>query len=198
MVPMANTPRIAVWDPFVRFGHWALVITFTIAYLTGEEEEGRASELHEWAGYIAGGIVAWRVLWGFAGPSHARFGEFVTSPLTALRYLTGLVTGHARRFIGHSPAGGAMVVALLLCMALTVATGLLADQSAGTVTSRENGGAGSLIGAVHAVLANITLVLVALHILGVALASLVHRENLVRAMITGNKRADEIPERADV
>jgi cytochrome b len=197
MVPMANTPRIVVWDPFVRFGHWALVITFTIAYLTGEEEEGRASELHEWAGYIAGGIVAWRVLWGFVGPSHARFTDFVTSPLTALRYLTGLVTGHARRFVGHSPAGGVMVVALLLCVTLTIATGLFTDQNAGTVAGRENARSESLLGEIHGALANITLVLVALHILGVALASLVHRENLVRAMITGKKRAEEIPERAD-
>jgi cytochrome b len=185
----ANTSRVAVWDPFVRFGHWALVIAFTIAYLTGEEE-GQASELHEWAGYIAGGIVAWRVLWGFVGPSHANFADFVTSPVTALRYLAGLARGHAHRFVGHSPAGGAMVVALLLCVALTVATGLLADQSVGTVTSRETRESESLIGEVHAVLANITLILAALHILGVALASLVHRENLVRAMITGKKRAD--------
>ena len=108
MVAVSKTSWIKVWDPLVRFGHWALVIAFAVAYITGEEET-EASELHEWAGYIVGGIVAWRVLWGLSGPRYARFSDFVTGPVEALRYLANLLSGHAKRYVGHSPAGGAMV-----------------------------------------------------------------------------------------
>lgn len=210
MTPINNNTRLAVWDPLVRFGHWALVIAFAVAYLTGEEET-EASELHEWAGYVVGGIVAFRFIWGLVGPRYARFSDFVTGPAESLRYLASLMAGHAKRYVGHSPAGGAMVVALLLSLALTVVTGLIADQGEGKAATGQ-GRAGiiaqafadehgearvgngekseSAIGEAHAALANITLALIVLHILGVALASFAHRENLVRAMITGEKRAN--------
>ncbi len=212
MVAIAKTSWIKVWDPLVRFGHWALVIAFAVAYITGEEE-GEASELHEWAGYIVGGIVVFRIIWGLIGPRYARFSDFVTGPVASLRYLRDLISGHAKRYVGHSPAGGAMVIALLLCLAGTVVTGLIAEQGegkaspgqgrAGIVTQafadeHEKGRPGrqgeeheSAIGEAHAALANITLGLIALHVLGVLLASFAHRENLARAMITGEKRAEE-------
>jgi cytochrome b len=215
MAELAETAKIKVWDPLVRFGHWALVVAFAVAYVTGEEE-GEASELHEWAGYIVGGIVVVRVIWGLIGPRYARFSDFVTGPVASLRYLLDLITGHAKRYVGHSPAGGAMVVALLLCLAGTVVTGLMAEQGeaktppgqrrAGIVAQafadeHKEGRAGrhgeeheSAIGEAHAVLANITLGLIALHVLGVLLASFAHRENLARAMITGEKRAAESTE----
>ncbi len=210
MAAISKTSWIKVWDPLVRFGHWALVIAFAVAYLTGEEETD-ASELHEWAGYVVGGIVVWRVLWGLVGPRYARFSDFVKGPVSSLRYLLDLMTGHAKRYVGHSPAGGAMVAALLLSLALTVVTGLIAEQGEGkAVPSQGRAGivaqafadehkearAGSreeresAIGEAHAALANIALALVVFHILGVALASFGHRENLVRAMITGEKRAN--------
>jgi cytochrome b len=216
MTTTASERQIPVWDPLVRFGHWALVAAFAIAYITGEEE-GDPSEWHEWAGYIAGGIVAWRVLWGLFGTRYARFSDFVTGPRTAIAYLLGLMGGHSKRYVGHSPAGGAMVVALLVMIAATVVTGIIADpegaapkpQPGVTATMQVQSGEArkarsheeregrrgeekeSLIGEVHAVLSNITLFLVILHVLGVALASYVHRENLARAMVTGMKRAGD-------
>ena len=127
--------------------------------------------------------------------------------------MVNLMTGRAKRYAGHSPAGGAMVVALLVSLALTVVTGLVAEQGegkpslgqgrAGIITQafaddKRGDRAGnrgeeheSAIGEAHAALANITLALIVFHILGVVLASFVHRENLVRAMVTGEKRADE-------
>ena len=210
MVAISKTLWIKVWDPLVRFGHWALVIAFAVAYITGEEET-EASEFHEWAGYVIGGIVAWRVVWGLTGPRYARFSDFVTGPTQALRYLWSELTGHARRYLGHSPAGSAMAMALLLSLALTVVTGLMADQDGGKASAGQHAviviqafaderrqGEGerrgqeseSAIGDAHAAFANITLGLIVLHILGVALASWIHRENLVRAMITGEKRAN--------
>ncbi len=209
---MAETKAawIKVWDPLVRFGHWALVIAFVVAYLSGEEE-GEASELHEWAGYIVGGIIVWRLMWGFIGPRYARFSDFVKGPGESYRYLVSLLRGHVKRYVGHSPAGGAMILALLVCLALTVVTGLIADQgyenaplrqgisiTGAFAAERQRGEAGysgktgeSAIGEAHEILANISLALVVFHILGVGFASIVHRENLVRAMITGQKRADE-------
>jgi cytochrome b len=147
-------------------------------------------------------------LWGFVGPQYARFSSFVCGPAAALRYLVELVSGHARRYLGHSPAGGAMVIALLVFLAATVATGVvaygergqgpLAADGAAVVTraKAEEGSEGkkekeSLVGEAHGALANITLGLVILHVLGVGLASYAHRENLVAAMVSGKKRAAE-------
>jgi cytochrome b len=205
---------VAVWDPIVRIGHWALVIAFAVAYLTAEEETGSTNVLHVWGGYIIGAIVILRVLWGFVGPRYARFSNFICGPLTALRYLVDLLAGRARRYLGHSPAGGAMVIALLLCLAGTVATGVVAYGGKGlfaadsaviatTLRAEESEARGgsdegqgskgekSVVGELHGALANVTLALVILHILGVGVASYAHRENLVTAMLSGRKRAAE-------
>ena len=103
------TTSVAVWDPVVRVGHWALVAAFAIAYFSAEEEGGTPEPLHVWGGYVVGAIVVLRILWGFVGPKYARFIDFVCGPIAAIRYLIDLVAGHARRYLGHSPAGGAMV-----------------------------------------------------------------------------------------
>jgi cytochrome b len=199
-----------VWDPLVRFGHWALVAAFAVAYLSAEEEAGGPDPLHVWGGYVVGAIVVLRVVWGFVGPRHARFSDFVRSPIVALGYFIDLLYGRARRYVGHSPAGGTMVIALLVCLSGTVATGLIAygEEGKGPLAAvmasdaNANGNeAGhralaktsgeqteSAIGELHGLLANITLALVVAHIFGVAVASVVHKENLVLAMITGRKR----------
>ena len=199
-----------VWDPLVRFGHWALVAAFAVAYLSAEEEAERPDPLHVWGGYVIGALIVLRVVWGFVGPRHARFSDFVRSPLVALAYFIDLLYGRARRYVGHSPAGGAMVIALLLCLGATVTTGLMAygEQGKGplavvmmnnaTATGNEAGHRAlaetrgerteNTIGELHGVMANITVALVVAHILGVVVASFVHKENLVLAMITGRKR----------
>jgi cytochrome b len=199
-----------VWDPLVRFGHWALVAAFAVAYLSAEEEAGGPDPLHVWGGYVVGAIVVLRVVWGFVGPRHARFSDFVRSPIVALAYFRDLLYGRARRYIGHSPAGGAMVMALLVCLAATVATGLVAYGEEGkgplaavmVIDANANGNVAghpalaerrgeeteSTIGELHGLMANITVALVAAHIFGVVVASVVHKENLVLAMITGIKR----------
>jgi len=89
-VSSSNKTMIPVWDPIVRVGHWVIVIAFTIAYLT----EGEPEWLHTWAGYAIAIVVAFRVLWGFIGPKHARFSDFVTGPFAVLAYLRGLIAEH--------------------------------------------------------------------------------------------------------
>ena len=170
---------IRVWDPFVRVFHWALAASFAVAWISSENWEG----VHDAAGYVAGGLVLLRVLWGFVGPRYARFAKFVRPPGMVIDYLRAIGNGSERRYIGHNPAGGAMIVVLLAAMAATAVSGwlLTTDRFWGS-TAMQHG---------HSLLAHGVLVLVALHLGGVALASLRHRENLVRAMIVGVKRPAE-------
>src|SRR3990170_1622410 len=166
---------IKVWDPFIRFFHWSLVVLFTVAFLTGDEIEW----LHLAAGYAIAALVATRIVWGFIGPRYARFSDFVKGPRAALMFLKQSVRLEAPRHLGHNPAGGAMVIALLAMLVALSVTGHLMTTDAfwGSKLMEE----------VHEALANITLGLVGLHILGVVLASLEHGENLVKAMFTGLK-----------
>lgn len=211
---------IKVWDRFVRFFHWSLVLLIVTAYVSAE----RSETLHVWAGHAVLILIVMRVVWGFIGAPHARFCSFVTSPLAALAYLKALPARRAPRTLGHNPAGGWMVLALLAVIALTTLTGLanyaaegkgvLAAVMAPTAVSVTDSRAGStpehdhLPGAhetdhdehdddddddavwheLHELMVNLMLMLVAVHIAGVLASSWGHRENLVRAMVTGTKR----------
>ncbi len=188
----ADDRTVMVWDPAVRIGHWLIVFAFALAYLTGEgEDAGLTRIVHIWAGYSAGVIVVLRVLWGLIGPRHARFTDFVYRPARVVRYAFALLRGHARRYIGHSPAGGAMAIALLICLAGTVTTGLatVGDLTNVALAGDHEQTEESVVRELHGALANLTLILVLLHVVGVGVACVVHRENLVRAMIDGRKRA---------
>jgi cytochrome b len=178
--------QVYVWDAFVRLFHWSLVAAFTVAYLIEEP-----LTVHVWAGYVVGLLVVARVVWGFIGSPRARFSDFIYSPATGLRYMRDLIASRAPRYLGHSPGGGAMVLALLIFLAATVVTGLIVyggDEQAGPLAGMFSKATGEAVEEVHEVIANITLALIFFHIAGVALASFVHHENLVRGMITGYKR----------
>ncbi len=190
--------KIRVWDPVIRSIHWLLAIAVLLNWFTE-----RPLWLHSWSGYLAAALVALRILWGLVGPESARFVSFVHGPRSIFDYLAGLVRLSSRRYIGHSPAGGAMAIALLVMITLTAGTGmasLAAMEGRGPLSPviqrvslpRTLGQRRPqpVIRDVHRVLGNVTLALVALHVAGVALASFAHRENLLTAMITGRKRAD--------
>jgi len=195
-IPAASDSEVVVWDPLVRVFHWSLVASFTVAYLSGE---GEMLDLHAWSGYIIGGLILFRLLWGMVGPRHARFADFVFTPATVLAYGRDLLRGQAQRYLGHNPLGGAMVIALLLMLTLATVTGIAlygATEAAGPLAGIMRGtshGFGEALEEVHEFCSNLTLLLVALHIGGVLISSLLHRENLVRAMVTGRKRA-RLPE----
>jgi len=191
--------EVKVWDLFVRVFHWSLATAVLIAWATDEP-----IWLHSWLGYLAAILVVLRVIWGFIGAEQARFISFVRGPKLVSDYLAGLIRFSSPRFLGHSPAGGAMIIALLIMIAATAGTGmanLAADRGEGPLAGviekverppRVPGRPRPQLfwKQVHETIANITLVLIVLHVLGVAAASIAHHENLVWAMITGRKRAE--------
>ncbi|MFC2967120.1 cytochrome b/b6 domain-containing protein [Acidimangrovimonas pyrenivorans] len=204
---------VRVWDPMIRLFHWGLVAAFATAWLTSEGNEA----LHQTAGYVVAGLIAFRLVWGLVGGRYARFTQFLRGPGATLGYLGAMLKGRETRYLGHNPAGAAMIVALLLALSGTAYTGWLmaepariaalptlpaivspafADSDEGEEGAEYGAGAEGGIGGeavedLHEVLANLTLLLVALHVGGVVLASLRHRENLARSMVTGRKRAPE-------
>ena len=165
---------VKVWDPLVRLIHWALAATVIFALMSDESRS-----LHEMAGYIAAGLVLVRVVWGFVGSRHARFTDFVRSPAAVLGYLRDIVHLHPRRYLGHNPAGGAMTLALFGLVLVASFSGWL------STTDRYFGS--FWVEAIHSGSANLLIGLVVLHVVGVILSSLLHGENLIRAMITGRK-----------
>jgi cytochrome b len=168
---------VKVWDPFVRLFHWSLVVLFVCAFATGDE----IAWLHISAGYAIAVLVILRIIWGFVGSGNARFRAFIRPPGEVMAFLRDSLRLKAPRFLGHNPAGGAMVVAMLGLLTYVSVTGMLltTDSYWGSHAVKEAHEAG-----VYAVVG-----LVFLHLAGVLLASIEHGENLVRAMFTGRKRS---------
>jgi cytochrome b len=193
------------------------VIFFTLAYFTGDED----NQLHIYSGYAVLGLVVFRILWGFIGPRYARFSDFIYRPGTVIEYLKRLKSSSPQRYIGHTPPGGWMILALLVSLLITSVTGLqvygLEGQgplAAGATTmtlitsasadedddhdrgrgeaggEQENESEEEFWEEVHEFFSNLTVLLVVLHIAGVVASSRLHKENLVKAMITGRKSAD--------
>ncbi len=173
--------RVLIWDWPVRIGHWLLVGAFALAWITGESEEWRL--VHAFAGGTVIGVVLFRLLWGIAGTRHARFASFVRGPGAVLGYVFGLLRGDESRYAGHNVAGGWAIVALLGLGLMSGVSGWLVYQDLG----------GEWLEELHEALASGMLAVAVLHVAGVVVSSLAHRENLVRSMFTGYKhgRPDE-------
>ena len=220
-----------VWDPLVRIFHWALLIAFITSYISGENEWG----IHQYSGYLIVGLITFRVLWGFFGSKHARFSDFVRPLPETIAYLKGLFSSEesGKHFIGHNPAGGLMIVALLLSLFFTTFSGLklygaeghgpfaVAHEPGVEMTESgyakehddkheayekhesdehesddhdeayEDEEAEEFWEEIHEFFIHFTLILIILHVVGVVLSSRKHKENLVRAMITGYKEKQE-------
>jgi cytochrome b len=174
---MQNT-KVLVWDLPTRVFHWLLAATFVGAFVTADSE--RLRDVHVTLGYTMLGLVAFRLLWGVIGTRYARFTSFAFGAQSVLDYLKSLFKCSPRHYPGHNPAGSWAIYALL---GLAVAAGLT-----GYATYNDIGG--DWLGDLHEGIANTLLALVFVHIGGVLVSSLVHGENLVRAMIDGLKRAN--------
>jgi len=179
--------RIMVWDVPTRVFHWLLVLSFAGAFLTSESERYR--DIHVVLGYILLGLIAFRLLWGFVGTRYARFRSFLFKPGEVVAYLQSLFKGKPAHYVGHNPAGS---VAIWLLLALGIASGV-----SGVMLFQDIGG--EALEELHEFASYAMLAVVGLHVAGVAVSSVMHRENLVRSMITGFKRVpgQELPVSAE-
>ncbi len=147
--------------------------------------------MHGHAGYTVTLLILFRLLWGVMGPRHARFSDFVATPSTMLIYLKQLFSGTAKRHIGHNPAGAAMILALLISLSITALSGmcLFAMEGSGPLAyTFVSSWPGGVLEETHEFFSNFTLILIIVHVIGVLLTSLRHKENLTKAMITGVKQ----------
>jgi cytochrome b len=174
--------KVRVWDLPTRLGHWLLATSFVVAWVTAEREAWRL--IHVKAGYVMLAVVAFRAAWGIVGTRHARFVAFAFPPRAALAYVATALRGAPQHYPGHNPAGGWSIFALLT-LALCACVSGIADY--------ENWGP-RYVGDAHEALSIALLVMIGIHLAGVVAGSLLHHENLVAAMITGDKRAS--PEQA--
>ena len=175
-----HRPDIRVWDAPLRLFHWALVTAVALAFLSSDED----SALNQWhvvAGWIAAILIVFRLVWGFVGGEHSRFSDFVR-PSKIKAHVRGLIRGRFEATVGHNPLGGVSVLVLLLLVAITVWTGAFGGEPTEDL---------------HELVAWVLLAFVALHVTAVIVMSLLEKENLVRAMITGKKPAVRHPQTGD-
>ena len=171
-----TTTAIRVWDAPTRVFHWLLVLSFAGAYLTSESE--RWSLAHITLGYTLGGLIAFRLIWGFVGTRYARFTSFVKGPSEVLQYAKSMATLKPKHFVGHNPLGAVAIVLLIVSGIAIVVTGYAAFNEIG----------GEWVAELHEIASHIMLILVGIHIVGVIAASWLHKENLARAMVNGFKQ----------
>jgi cytochrome b len=187
---MSKKEIVNVWDMPTRLFHWTLVLSFTSAYLTAEFHLGF---LHTLLGYFLCLLLVARLIWGFAGNQYARFQSFIFSPQETIEYLRSLMQNNPRHYFGHNPAGALMVFGLLALLFLIILTGLTTlavidfEGPLLFLTDNFDDETSYLLRHLHGWLIDIALVMIPLHLLGVVVGSLQHKENLVRAMITGKK-----------
>lgn len=167
--------KILVWDAPTRAFHWLLAFSFVGAFATGDSERWR--DVHVAVGCTMAGLIAFRAVWGLIGTRYARFRSFFYGPWEIATYLFSLLRFAPRRYPGHNPAGSLAVYLLLALGVIATASGLFVYNEIG----------GEWIEELHEGAANAMLALVLVHVAGVMVSSVLHRENLVLAMVTGMK-----------
>ncbi|MEY8214832.1 MAG: cytochrome b/b6 domain-containing protein [Colwellia sp.] len=187
---LVKADSVYIWDPLVRIFHWTLVIAFSIAFISEDDY----LTIHSWAGYTILSLLIIRIMWGFVGTKHAKFSDFTFSKQDITQFLKDTFSLKAKRYLGHNPAGGAMVFLLIFSLLFTTCSGLVVfaiEEGQGPLAfllSEVSSFWGDIVEEVHEFLANFTLFLIAVHIAGVIVESLIHSENLIKSMFTGNKR----------
>jgi cytochrome b len=183
--------RILIWDIPTRLFHWTLALSFAGAWLSSESDQWLS--VHVFLGYLMLGLLVFRVVWGLMGTHYARFSSFWFSPKEALVYLRQVLSGRAARHVGHNPTGSVAIYLLLILTLVVGITGFFtlgAEEKQGAVAGWIGITQGRVFKKLHEFSANLMLLLVLGHLAGVVVESLLHKENLARAMLTGTKLAD--------
>jgi len=182
----SKKPMFKVWDPLVRLFHWSLVLFFFIAYFA----EIDSPRLHSYSGYAILLMLLFRIVWGFIGTPYAKFQDFLCSPRVIWAYLGRSFGDRRLGYVGHNPAGALMIVVMLAGLLITALSGLTLFAMEGSGPLAHTVVAtlpASIVEPIHEIAADVMVVMVVLHVAGVLVASKLHRENLMLAMITGKK-----------
>lgn len=177
----STKPMVKVWDIWVRFTHWTVAVG-VLANLLGLTEEG--DTWHQYIGYAVATLVVLRLLWGLVGTKYARFSNFFPTPNRIIRHVKSFGQKPTQPHLGHNPFGALMMFALWAAILGLGVSGYMMtlDQYWGEEWLQET----------HEVLANSLYVLIPLHVGAAILMSFIEKQNLVKAMITGKKRAPHI------
>ncbi|ARE38910.1 Ni,Fe-hydrogenase I cytochrome b subunit [Rhodovulum sp. P5] len=185
-----NLETVKVWDPVLRIFKWSLTICVISAWVLGEFGPD-VMTLHFWFGYAVLGLLAFRVLWGFVGPEHARFGNFLYGPVSIAKYVFGMFRRKPSYWPGHNPLGGLFVFILLGVLAVHATVGLFVDPddyiNVGPLAKYVSSEARRTAVGLHDTLSWVVLGVVALHVAAITFYSKWKGENLVKPMITGKK-----------
>lgn len=176
-----------VWDLFVRVFHWSLVGAFSVAYFTHASLWDRMT--HVQAGYVAGGLIVARIIWGFIAKGYANFQTFPPRPVRAAKYMVRVLNGNAKHYVGHNPTGSIVIYLMLTVGLLTVVSGVFTYNEGFDLLNV------NLCQRIHAFFSWSWVGLVGMHVSGVIFESIMHRENLILAMITGFKRVPSVAAR---
>lgn len=179
---MINKQAILVWDLPTRIFHWLLVICFVGAWLSSESE--RLQMIHYAFGYSACALVIFRLVWGLIGTRYARFTQFIRGPKEMLGHFKSVLTHSQHDAPGHNPVGGIVMLGLMIVILLIGLTGYWSVKEF----------LGDLMSEAHELIASLALGLVIVHIAAAVLMSVLQKENLIRAMVTGKKQG--LPEQA--
>ena len=183
----------------MRIFHWLLVVLVLTSWVTSEIG-GNAMTSHMWSGYSILTLVVFRIVWGFVGSEHARFGAFLYGPRALFGYASGLIGSGSRYYLGHNPLGGVSVILMLASLLLQASTGLFANDdifTEGPLAKHVSGATSSVLTTIHRYNFYVLASLIAIHIAAVLFYLIVKRENLIGAMLTGRKRIPEHVKLAD-
>jgi len=181
---------IRVWDLPVRLFHWLLVALLGVSWYTGKVGGLDEMSWHLWSGYAVLALVLFRLAWGMVGSTTARFGHFLHGPGETMRYAAALARRRPGHYLGHTPLGGWMIAAMLVCLLVQAGSGLFASDdifTEGPLMSWVSGPTSEWLTTIHKWNFELLLLLAGLHVAAVLFYALVLRRNLVKAMITGCK-----------
>jgi len=184
--------KVRIWDLPTRLFHWALVALVIAMVWTGSTGK---LELHMTLGQAVLTLVLFRLVWGFTGNRYARFSAFVTGPVTCLRYLGSLFSSSGSTHVGHNPAGGYAVLAMLLLLAVQAGSGLFTSDDIftdGPLFSKVSSETGALLSTVHRRTIWLLLGVIGLHLLANLFYLVVKKNDLISPMVTGRKTAPTV------